>query len=108
MKSLGIAGGTVSTFLPLVVYVVMTLVMCPNILSGRNFKDENDIYAANLDRMFHPESYQGKDKVHPVSSGYEKSHDMLDEKSMNSVRSFRSYRSNDALDERNGTLQDIA
>ncbi len=87
----------------------MTLVMCPNILSGRNFKDENDIYAANLDRMFHPENYQdkGKDKVHPVSSSYEKSYDIL-EKSMNSVRSFRTYRSNDALDERTGELEDIA
>ena len=90
--------------------MVMTLVMCPNILSGRNFKDENDIYAANLDRMFHPENYQdkGKDKVHPVSSSYEKSHDMLDEKSMNTVKSFRTYRSNDSRDERTGTLEYIA
>ena len=104
---MGIAGGTVSTFLPLLVYAIMTLVMCPNILSGRNFKDENDIYASNMDRMFHPESYRDKDKVLPVTSSYEKSHDMLDERSMNSVRSFRSYRSNDARDDRNGTLEDI-
>ena len=89
MLYLGIAGGTVSTFLPLVVYLIMTLVMCPNILSGTNYRNKRkgDIHAANVERMFQPD----KDKVVAVENDYDGG--MLDERSMNSVKSFRSYSS---------------
>ena len=68
----------------------MTLVMCPNILSGANFKEENDVFTANMEKMFHPDY----EKVMPVSRSYETSTDMMDERSMNSLRSFRSHRTN--------------
>lgn len=94
---LGIAGGTVNTFLPLVVYVIMTLVMCPNILSGTNFRHQRkaDIHAANAERMFQPD----EDKVVAVEHAQDVG--MFDERSMNSVKSYlsdSSYFSNDSRD----------
>ncbi len=91
-----------STFLPLVVYLIMTLVMCPNILSGRNFKEENDTFAANMYRMFHPDYDK---KVLPVSNSYENATDMLDERSMNSVRSYHSYGSDSSRDTKTDALE---
>ncbi len=79
------------TFLPLVVYLVMTLVMCPNVLAGVNFKEENDVYAANVERMFLNEDEK---RISPVGDSYQR--DILDEPSMNSVKSFKSYHSNDS------------
>ena len=91
--STGIAGGTVTTFLPLVVYLIMTLVMCPSILAGSNFKSENDAYAANLERMFHLNDE--KSVSVSIRKTYTNHHDddILDEKSNNSVKSFHSYKS---------------
>ena len=101
---IGIAGGTVTTFLPLIVYLIMTLVMCPNILRGANFKDENDVYSERIQQMFHIDDEKS---IVPEKKGIRKSNnedddndnggnggdDILDQMSHNSVKSFRSYTS---------------
>ncbi len=84
-----------NTFLPLVVYLLMTLVMCPNVLAGVSFKEENDVYAANVERMFLNEDEK---RVIPVGDSYHR--DVLDEPSMNSVKSFQSYHSHISQDSR--------
>ncbi len=104
-----------STFLPLVVFLIMTLVMCPSILAGTNYKAENDELAANMGRMpqqpdnekVQPvsKSYEkvqpvskSYEKVLPVSKSYEDSNHIVDEWSMNSVRSYRSNHSDSPRD----------
>ena len=93
-----------STFLPLVVFVIMTLVMCPSVLTGTNYKAENDKFVANMERMFHPENV----KVLPVSKSYEDSNDILDERSMNSVRSYRSYGSDSPRETKTEVLEELS
>ena len=82
-----------ATFLPLVVYLVMTLVMCPNILSGINYKDENDKFVANMERMFHPD--YGQKVATSVAKSYDDSDDVSGEKSFGSAKSYHSPRSAD-------------
>ena len=75
----GIAGGTVGTFLPLVVYVAMTLAMCPNVLAGKSYKSENDAEEearekkrSSIDRVYPVEAYKNDenelsgDEIHDV------------------------------------------
>ncbi len=57
------------TFLPLIVYVAMTLAMCPNILAGKSYKSENDAEEearekkrSILDRVYPVEAYKDDEK----------------------------------------------
>ena len=52
-------------------------------LSGANFKADNDVYAANVERML----LNDENKVVPVGESYQQ--DILDEPSINSYRSIK-------------------
>ena len=98
--TLGIAGGTVTTFLPLVVFAVMTLVMCPSIIAGSNFKKENDVYAENLERMFHLDDKSiAPVKKKNVRETYDDPEEKVIEKSNFSIKSYHSYDSNQSKDD---------
>jgi hypothetical protein len=68
--SKGIASGTVGTFLPLIVFSIMTLYMCPVVVAGKSFKLENEAAKGEKekdrkqrDRVHPTEAYRGDDDV---------------------------------------------
>ncbi len=81
-----------TTFLPLVVFAVMTLVMCPSIIAGSNFKKENDEYAENLERMFHLDDKSiAPVKKKNVRETYEDPEEKVDVRTNLSVKTYHSF-----------------